>query len=122
MNCDKSHDVLKQRERSCFMRAANSDAELDSRIYALGEFVKIGNIAKRLSIQRVSSIASHLTSHRCQENWPAVFWGILGLHARSTMDVGYRRHNCWRKCLLGWVWAYGKKSCDPSGEKEKHQV
>jgi len=32
------------------MRAADSDAELDRRIYALGEFEKINNIAKRLLI------------------------------------------------------------------------
>jgi len=33
------------------MRAADSDAELDRRIYALGEFEKIINIAKRLLIK-----------------------------------------------------------------------
>ena len=71
------------------MRAANSDAESDRRIYALGEFEKISNVAKRLSIQCASSIASYLTSHRCQKDWLAVFHGILGLYARSTAEVGY---------------------------------
>ena len=42
--------ILWQRERSCFMRAANSDAELDRRIYALGEFEKINNPAKRMLV------------------------------------------------------------------------
>jgi hypothetical protein len=36
-----------QRGRSCFLRQANTDAELDARIYGLGEFEKIMNVAKR---------------------------------------------------------------------------
>lgn len=37
-----------QRGRSCFLREANSDAELDERIYQMGDFGRIMNIAKRL--------------------------------------------------------------------------
>lgn len=39
-----------QRGRSCFLREANSDAELDDRIYAMGDFKKIMNVAKRISV------------------------------------------------------------------------
>ena len=55
------------------MRAADSDGELDRRIYALGEFEKINNIAKRLFIQYSSNVASHSSSHRSQEDWLVVF-------------------------------------------------
>ncbi|KAF8156601.1 RNA-directed RNA polymerase [Crassisporium funariophilum] len=40
-----SHSQL--RGRSCFLRAANTDAELDLRIYRMGDFGKIMNVAKR---------------------------------------------------------------------------
>ena len=35
------------------------------------------------------NVASHSSSHRCQENWFAVFRSLLGLRARPTTDVGY---------------------------------
>ncbi|KAJ3554369.1 hypothetical protein NM688_g3145 [Phlebia brevispora] len=41
------HSNSQLRSRSCFMRAANADAELDQRIYRLGDFEKIPNAAKR---------------------------------------------------------------------------
>ncbi|GLB39377.1 putative RNA dependent RNA polymerase [Lyophyllum shimeji] len=41
------HSNSQLRGRSCFVREANSDAELDARIYALGDYGKIMNIAKR---------------------------------------------------------------------------
>jgi regulator of nonsense transcripts 1 len=37
-----------QRGRSCYMRQANTDAELDDRIYQLGDFGRIMNVAKRM--------------------------------------------------------------------------
>ena len=49
----------RQKERSCFMRAADSDAELDGRIFQLGEFGGINNIAKRLLVWSVSNVISH---------------------------------------------------------------
>ncbi|KAF7789282.1 hypothetical protein EIP86_000223 [Pleurotus ostreatoroseus] len=39
--------VLNGRSRSCFLREANNDAELDVRIYRLGDFETIPNAAKR---------------------------------------------------------------------------
>lgn len=39
-----------KRGRSCFLREASSDAELDNRIYAMGDFKKIMNVAKRMSL------------------------------------------------------------------------
>ncbi|EAU82968.2 RNA-directed RNA polymerase [Coprinopsis cinerea okayama7 len=41
------HSNSQLRGRSCFLREANSDKELDDRIYALGDFSRINNIAKR---------------------------------------------------------------------------
>jgi len=41
------HSNSQLRGRSCFMRQANTDAELDDRIYQLGDFGRITNIAKR---------------------------------------------------------------------------
>lgn len=41
------HSNSQLRGRSCFMRHANTDAELDDRIYQLGDFGRIMNIAKR---------------------------------------------------------------------------
>ncbi|KAG5653862.1 hypothetical protein H0H81_009941 [Sphagnurus paluster] len=41
------HSNSQLRGRSCFVREAKSDAELDARIYALGDYGKIMNIAKR---------------------------------------------------------------------------
>lgn len=38
---------FRQRGRTCFMREANNDAELDNRIYVLGDFGRIMNAAKR---------------------------------------------------------------------------
>src|SRR6266542_1100645 len=83
------------------MYAANFDAELDGRIYPLGEFEKINNIAKRLSIQCVSSsIPSHLTnlsywicSQMQQKNFPVchsqcMTWpGIYPKRTRCGMFV-----------------------------------
>lgn len=42
---------LLQRSRTCFMREANSDTELDNRIYVLGDFGRIMNVAKRNSFR-----------------------------------------------------------------------
>ncbi|KAF5380175.1 hypothetical protein D9615_006214 [Tricholomella constricta] len=41
------HSPSQLRGRSCFMRQAKSDAELDARIYELGDYGRIMNIAKR---------------------------------------------------------------------------
>ncbi|THH29680.1 hypothetical protein EUX98_g4493 [Antrodiella citrinella] len=41
------HSNSQLRSRSCFMRRANTDQELDRRVYALGDFEKIKNAAKR---------------------------------------------------------------------------
>lgn len=41
------HSNSQLRGRSCFLRQAESDAELDARIYKLGSFGKIMNVAKR---------------------------------------------------------------------------
>ncbi|KAF9237759.1 RNA dependent RNA polymerase-domain-containing protein [Melanogaster broomeanus] len=41
------HSNSQLRSRTCFMREANDDAELDARIYAMGDFGKIMNAAKR---------------------------------------------------------------------------
>ncbi|TCD62010.1 hypothetical protein EIP91_007628 [Steccherinum ochraceum] len=41
------HSNSQLRSRSCFLRRATADAELDHLIYALGDFVKIKNAAKR---------------------------------------------------------------------------
>ncbi|KAJ6607939.1 RNA-directed RNA polymerase [Mycena sp. CBHHK59/15] len=41
------HSNSQLRSRSCFLRQANSDAELDDRIYRLGEFTTLMNPAKR---------------------------------------------------------------------------
>ncbi|KAJ3528070.1 hypothetical protein NMY22_g9549 [Coprinellus aureogranulatus] len=41
------HNNSQLRERSCFLREANSDKELDDRIYAMGDFSKIMNASKR---------------------------------------------------------------------------
>ncbi|KAK2464629.1 hypothetical protein APHAL10511_003322 [Amanita phalloides] len=41
------HSNSQLRERSCFLRQANNDAELDDRIYKLGDFGKIMIVAKR---------------------------------------------------------------------------
>ena len=41
------HSNSQLRSRGCFLRAARSDSELDKRIYALGDFENIKNIAKR---------------------------------------------------------------------------
>ncbi|THU86805.1 RdRP-domain-containing protein, partial [Dendrothele bispora CBS 962.96] len=41
------HSNSQLRGRSCFLRKATSDAELDSKIYELGDFEKIKNVAKR---------------------------------------------------------------------------
>ncbi|KAF5334777.1 hypothetical protein D9611_012906 [Ephemerocybe angulata] len=38
---------LNGRERSCYLREANSDQELDARIYALGDYGRIMNVSKR---------------------------------------------------------------------------
>jgi hypothetical protein len=40
-------DGLAQRGRSCFLRAASSDEELDAIIYQMGDFGRIMNVAKR---------------------------------------------------------------------------
>lgn len=52
---------IAQRGRSCFLRQAKSDAELDDRIYRLGDFGKIMNVAKRwlLAVLLVPAIKSH---------------------------------------------------------------
>ena len=47
------------------MRAADSDGELDRRIYQLGEFDKINNVAKRRSTRFIFNIISHSSSNRC---------------------------------------------------------
>jgi hypothetical protein len=39
--------VYHQRDRSCFLREATTDRELDDRLYAMGDFGKIMNVAKR---------------------------------------------------------------------------
>ncbi|KIY70984.1 RdRP-domain-containing protein [Cylindrobasidium torrendii FP15055 ss-10] len=41
------HSASQLKERRCFLRRANTDAELDERIYQLGDFGKIMNPAKR---------------------------------------------------------------------------
>ncbi|KDQ53776.1 hypothetical protein JAAARDRAFT_61145 [Jaapia argillacea MUCL 33604] len=41
------HSNSQLRGRSCFMRQANSDEELDGLIYQMGDFAKIMNVAKR---------------------------------------------------------------------------
>ncbi|KAF8631095.1 hypothetical protein AX17_005140 [Amanita inopinata Kibby_2008] len=41
------HSNSQLRERSCFLRRANSDAELDERIYMLGDFGRIMIVSKR---------------------------------------------------------------------------
>ncbi|KAJ7155081.1 RNA-directed RNA polymerase [Mycena filopes] len=41
------HSNSQLRSRSCFLREANSDAELDARIYVMGDFQKIMSPAKR---------------------------------------------------------------------------
>ena len=104
------------------MRAADSDAELDRRIYRLGEFEKINNIAKRPLIPCASDVASHSPSRRRQEDRVVVFRSILGLCARPQTDVGYPRHDCWRRGFLGWLWVDGAKVCNPTGETERYQV
>ena len=104
------------------MRAADSDAELDRRIYALGEFEKINNIAKRLSIRYASDVVSHSSLYRSKEDWLVVFRSLSRFRPRPTKDVGYPRHDSRRRSLLGRVWADGKKPCSPSGEDETHQV
>jgi len=66
------------------MRAADSDAELDRRIYALGEFEKINNIAKRLSIRYASDVTSHSSLYRSKEDWLVVFRSLSRLRPRPT--------------------------------------
>ncbi|KAJ3514007.1 hypothetical protein NLJ89_g2629 [Agrocybe chaxingu] len=39
--------MFTQRGRSCFLREANSDEELDARLYVMGDFGRIMNVAKR---------------------------------------------------------------------------
>lgn len=41
------HSNSQLRERSCFLREASSDEELDTRIYSYGDFSRINNVAKR---------------------------------------------------------------------------
>ncbi|KAH9477348.1 putative RNA-dependent RNA polymerase 1 [Psilocybe cubensis] len=41
------HSNSQLRGRSCFLREANSDKELDDRIYQMGDFARIMNVAKR---------------------------------------------------------------------------
>ncbi|KAA1476797.1 RdRP-domain-containing protein [Dentipellis sp. KUC8613] len=41
------HSNSQQRSRGCFLRQANSDEELDRRLYAMGDLEKIMNVAKR---------------------------------------------------------------------------
>ncbi|KAJ6529211.1 RNA dependent RNA polymerase-domain-containing protein [Mycena capillaripes] len=41
------HSNSQLRSRSCFLREANSDAELDERIYRLGDFQRLMSAAKR---------------------------------------------------------------------------
>jgi len=41
------HSNSQLRSRSCFLREANTDGELDTRIYSFGEFERIMNAAKR---------------------------------------------------------------------------
>lgn len=43
------HSSSQLRERSCYLREAASDEELDARIYQYGDFLKITNVAKRAS-------------------------------------------------------------------------
>ncbi|KZV92820.1 RNA-directed RNA polymerase [Exidia glandulosa HHB12029] len=41
------HSNSQLRERSCFLREAENDAELDARIYRFGDFLEIKSVAKR---------------------------------------------------------------------------
>ncbi|KAJ8087712.1 hypothetical protein PM082_006548 [Marasmius tenuissimus] len=41
------HSNSQLRSRSCFLRQANNDQELDTRIYVMGDFERIMNVAKR---------------------------------------------------------------------------
>ncbi|KAF9556779.1 RNA-directed RNA polymerase [Agrocybe pediades] len=41
------HSNSQLRSRSCFLREANSDADLDDRLYQMGDFRRIMNVAKR---------------------------------------------------------------------------
>ena len=43
------HSNSQLRERSCYLRVADTDEELDARIYQYGDFGKIKNVAKRKS-------------------------------------------------------------------------
>lgn len=60
---NETHNGIK-RGRSCFVRQANSDEELDQRIYALGDFGKIMSAAKRRLVVSISQ--SKKVLDRCQ--------------------------------------------------------
>ena len=81
---------LNQRERSCFMRSANSDEELDIRIYAMGEFGKINNVAKRLSMQCISQALTLIYLHTGAKRIGLLFSGAsldYILDPRQTLDI-----------------------------------
>lgn len=52
---------IPQRGRSCFLREANSDEELDEKIYRLGDFKRIMNVAKRAFQVDLWCVQSRLT-------------------------------------------------------------
>jgi hypothetical protein len=63
------------------MRAADSDGELDRRIYQMGEFGRINNVAKRQQTRCVADVVSDSCLNRCQEDWPAVLGSLPGFYA-----------------------------------------
>lgn len=70
------HDAYRQRSRSCFLREAQSDDELDNRIYSFGDFKKIMNAGKRKhTITLLTTKVTRSDTSRCQKNWSLVFGG-----------------------------------------------
>ncbi|KAH7091839.1 RNA dependent RNA polymerase-domain-containing protein [Auriculariales sp. MPI-PUGE-AT-0066] len=52
------HSNSQLRERSCYLRAANSDAELDERIYKYGDFERIKNLTPTPGAKRIGLLFS----------------------------------------------------------------
>ena len=83
--------MFHQRSRSCFFRQADSDAELDARIYQLGSFGKIMNVAKRPSIFLLfRNLASDTFKNRCKKDRSAVLFRGGRLCPGPSLDHGYR--------------------------------
>lgn len=95
------HSNSQLRGRSCFMREARTDAELDSRIYALGSFQSIMNVAKRTCNADVADLFADVgIGRRGQTDWLALLWSGDRLPVGSDAHARYRRYQDGRRAFL----------------------